>query len=167
MFVSYTPEEISELMIAGSKNKKVAMATGEEKLFHSIKHVRLFDEIEMSDTLSIAASIKINRYKFDDIIELGEESKDRIFYIISGGVIMPLGEDTHVELGKDQVFGEVGYFTKTSIHKTLQIAHEDTIIFSFKINKNGATKDNAHSFVKFYETLYAYTANKLSWFEMA
>lgn len=167
MFVTYTPEEITELLIAGSKNKKAVPASQEEKLFHSIKHVRLFDEIEMSDTLSIISNIKINRYKEGDILELGAETKDRIFYIISGSLYMPISEDNHIELGKDQVFGEVNAFTKTITPKSLSIVEENTMIFSFRINHAALSKDNATSFVKFYEALMVYTTNKLSWFELA
>jgi hypothetical protein len=41
------------------------------------------------------------------------------------------------------------------------------MIFSFKINRNGVTRDNAFAFITFYEELIRYTANKLLWFEMA
>jgi len=167
MFVTYTPEEIGELLAAGSKNKKAVVATQEEKLFHSIKHVRLFDEIEMADTLSIISGIKINRYKQGDTLELGAETKDRIFYIISGSLYMPISEDNHIELGKDQLFGEVSAFTKTITLKSLSIVEENTMIFSFRINHTALSKDNAVSFVKFYEALMVYTTNKLSWFELA
>lgn len=167
MFVTYTPDEVNELLAAGSKNKKAVAVSQEDKLFHSIKHVRLFDDIEMSDTLNIISGIKINRYKNGDVFEIGEDEKDRIYYIISGSLIMPLGEDSHVELGKDQIFGEVSYFTKTATNKSIHVSQDNTMIFSFKINKNGITRDNAEAFAKFYEALFVYTANKLSLFEMA
>lgn len=167
MFVTYTPEEINELLSAGAKNKKAAPVSKEEKLFHSIKHVRLFDEIEMADTLSIVSNVKINRYKEGDILSLGADTRDRLFYIISGSLFMPISEDNHIELGKDQVFGEVSTFAKTITQKNLQIAEENTMIFSFSINRDALTRDNAPSFVKFYEALMVYTANKLSWFELA
>ncbi len=167
MFVVYTQEEISELIAAGSKNKKVAAVSQEDKLFHSIKHVRLFDDIEMANTLSIASEIKINRYKAGDIFSIGVDDGYRIYYIISGSLIMPLGQDSQVELAKDQVFGEVGYFTQTPMQKEIQIAEDNTMIFSFKINKSKITKDNAEAFAKFYDVLFRYTATKLSWFEMA
>ncbi|MGE4398430.1 MAG: hypothetical protein AB7D29_02810 [Campylobacterales bacterium] len=167
MFVAYTPDEVNELIAAGSKNKKAVVASQEDKLFHSIKHVRLFDDIEMTDTLNIVSGIKINRYKSGDVFEIGDDEKERIYYIISGSLIMPLGEDSHVELGKDQVFGEVSYFTKTPIRKSMHVSQDNTMIFSFKINKNGFTRDNAAAFAKFYEALFVYTANKLLWFEMA
>lgn len=166
MFVLYTPEEINELLVAGSKNKKAVPVSQEEKLFHSIKHVRLFDEIEMADTLNIVSDVKINRYKEGDTLVLGGETKERIHYIISGSLFMPINDESHVELGKDQIFGEVSAFTKTATPKNLHIAEDNTMIFSFKINKNGATRDNALSFVKFYETLMRYTTNKLLWFEL-
>jgi CRP-like cAMP-binding protein len=167
VFVKYTPEEIAELVAAGSKNKKNVAATQEEKLFHSIKHVRLFDNIETTDVLNIITDVKIHRYKKDDLLDLGSETKDRIYYIISGTLVMPLSEESHVELGKDQIFGEVNSFTKTNINKRLHITSDNTMIFSFKINKNIPTRESAFAFVKFYEALMAYTANKLSWFEMA
>ena len=168
MFVTYSPEEVAELAVAGSKNKKNIPVSQEEKLFHSIKHVRLFDNIETADVLSVIADVKINRYAANDILEIGgADAKDRIYYIITGSLAMPLDSDNHVELGKDQVFGEVSYFTKTVTHKTLHISEDNTMIFSFKINKNGATRDNSHAFITFYEELIRYTANKLLWFEMA
>lgn len=167
MFVKYTPEEVAELIVAGSKNKKNVPASQEEKLFHSIKHVRLFDNIETADVLSVITDVKINKYTANTMLELNQETKDRIYYIITGSILMPLGEESHVELNKDQVFGEVSCFTKTMLQKTLQITEDNTVVFSFKINKTGVTKDNAQSFLKFYEELIVYTANKLLWFEMA
>lgn len=167
MFVKYTPEEVAELIVAGSKNKKNVPASQEEKLFHSIKHVRLFDNIEAADVLSIITDVKINKYTANSILELDNSTKDRIYYIITGSLVMPLGEDSHVELTKDQVFGEVSCFTKTPTHKTLHIGEDNTVVFSFKLNKSTMTRDNAPSFLKFYEELIVYTANKLLWFEMA
>lgn len=166
MFVVYTPDEIAELITAGSKNKKAASVSQEEKLFASIKHVRLFDEIELTDTLNIISDIKINRYKDGDTLELGEETKGRIYYIISGSLLMPINDDSHAEIGKDQIFGEVSTFTETAIPKSLHISQDNTMIFSFKINNNNLNKESAASFVKLYETLIQYMSKKLLWFEM-
>lgn len=168
MFVQYTPEEINELITAGSKNKKNAPISQEEKLFHSIKHVRLFDDMEMSDVLSIIGNVKINKYKSGDKIELGIDSKDRIFYVISGLVVMPLQDaDSHVELTEGHIFGETATFTKTVPNKILEVSDDNTIIFSFSINKSGINPNNAVAFVTFYERLTGYMANKLLWFELA
>lgn len=166
MFTTYTPAEVAELLLAGSKNKKAAPISQEEKLFGSIKHVRLFDEIDTSDVLSIVKDVKINRFNEGDTMHLGMETKERIYYIITGSILMPIGDESHVEMGKDQIFGEVSAFTKTVLAKTIRIAKNDTMIFSFCINKNMVTRDNARSFAKFYETLLRYSANKLLWFEM-
>ncbi len=168
MFVQYTQEEIDELLTAGSKNKKNAPISQEEKLFHSIKHVRLFDDMEMSDILTIIDEVKINKYNIGDIIELNAECKDRIYYIISGAIVMPLQDvESHVELTEAQLFGEVSAFTKTVPHKTLEVTAENTIIFSFQINRAGINQENGMAYAKFYEGLIGYTASKLLWFELA
>lgn len=168
MFVQYTQEEINELITAGSKNKKNAPISQEEKLFHSIKHVRLFDEMEMTDILTIIDEVKINKYSVGDKLELGNDSKDRIFYVISGAIMMPLQDaDSHVELAEGQIFGEAAAFTKTITHKILEVTGDNTIIFSFQINKAGMNQNNATAFVTFYERLMSYVASKLLWFELA
>jgi len=166
VFITYTPEEVAELLIAGSKNKKAVVSTPEEKLFASIKYVKLFDEIDSADVLSMVKDVQLAKVGFGDILKIGAESKGRIFYIISGAILMPLGEDSQVELGKDQIFGEVGAFGGGFSHKELHVMEEKTVIFSFKIKKSGLNRHNAEAFVRLYERILSISCNKLSWFEM-
>jgi len=165
MFTVYTPDEIQELLVAGSKSKKAIQASQEEKLFHSIKHVRLFDNIEMEHVLKIVSDVKLNRYNSGDEIDMSGVEAHRIHYVIAGTVTLPIS-DGEVELGKDQTFGEVGAFTKTYQKKIIKVTEDNTMIFSFIINKAGLSRETAESFVKFYDSLLTHTVNKLLWFDM-
>lgn len=169
MFTVYTPDEIQEIVTAGSSKKKsssVSYASQEEKLFYSTKHVRLFDNIEMEYILKIISDVKLGRYQAGDTMDMSGENAQMIHYVMSGCIVMPLEGDTQVELGKDQIFGEVGAFTKTNSQKIISIAEENTMIFSFKINKNELSKDTAEAFVKLYDALLMHTTNKLLWFDL-
>ena len=166
MFTVYTPDEIQELLVAGSKSKKAIQTSQEDKLLHSIKHVRLFDNIEIEQVLKIVSDVKLNRYKAGDEIDMSGIEAHRIHYVISGAVTLPINNDGEVELGKDQTFGEVGAFTKTYQKKLIGVTEENTVIFSFIINRAGLSKETAESFVKFYESLLTHTVNKLLWFEL-
>jgi hypothetical protein len=168
LFVEYTSEEIKELLDAGSKIKKALPPTQEEKLFHSIKHVRLFDDMSMADIFTIIDDVKINKYSNGDTFELNDECKGRIFYVISGNIIMPLQSmDSHVEFSEAQIFGEVATFTGVTLPKIMEVSSDNTIVFSFLINKNNLGDKTARAFVKFYEELLGYMGNKLAWFELA
>ncbi len=169
MFTNYTPDEVQEIVTAGSSKKKgasVSYISQEEKLFYATKHVRLFDGIEMEYIQKIVSDVKIDRYQSGDTMDMGGGNTQMIHYVMSGCITMPLEGETQVELGKDQVFGEVGAFTKTNSQKIINIADNNTMIFSFKINKNELSKDTAEAFVKLYEALLMHTTNKLLWFDL-
>lgn len=166
MFTVYTPEEIQEIVTASCTRKKPAKITQEEKLSNTLKHVRLFDTIELTQAQRIMSDPALNRYSAGDTIDMGGDYAQTLQYIISGGVSIPLGSETEVELGKDQIFGEVGAFMKKTQDRIVTVTQDNTMIFSFQINKRELNRDTMEGFVKFYENLLEQTTNKLLWFEI-
>lgn len=106
------------------------------KLLSVQDKISIFRDIDPYDLEAIVYDVKFVKYKQKDYIIRQKQTREEIFFIISGECFVYSDNKKVGDLRSGEVFGEGGAIFKTPRSASVVCASKDAVLISFCINEN-------------------------------
>lgn len=132
----YLLEEIEEFLQINKKLEQEPENESLTKLLSVKDKISIFKGIEAYDLKAIVYDVKFVRFKKNDFVIKQNETREEIYYIISGECSVYSDKKKVAKLSSGEVFGESGAIFKTPRSASVLCSTDEAILLSFCIDDN-------------------------------
>lgn len=133
---NYTAEDIEKFLEVNKQAQEEQVSESLRKLLSVKDKISIFKNIDSEDLKAIVHNVKFVKFKFKDYIVEQGDTKEEIFFIISGDCQVFCDGKKVGQLSPGVVFGETGAIFKTKRNASVVCSSKESVLLSFCIDED-------------------------------